>query len=77
MTIVFKVQQGESIFDARCRVVGADPSKTSLHALACYERGLDPEKTSMHALECVRYELDPEKTSINDLKRAGSQLYRD
>ena len=78
MSIDSKVQprEGESLFDARCRVVGVDPNKTSLHALACYEEGLDPEKMSPFALECHRYRLDPHKTSIDDLKAAGSQLYR-
>ncbi len=53
MTIDLKVQlrEGESIFGARCRVVGVDPNKTSLHALECRERGLDPERTSINDLE--------------------------
>ena len=78
MSIDNKVQprEGEPLFNARCIAVRVDPGETSLHALKCYERGLDPEKTSMHALECTKYGLDPEKTSINDLKAAGSQLYR-
>lgn len=70
MTIDAKVQprEGEFTFDARCRALGVDPSKTSLHALVCYERGLDPEKTSPFALECHKYGLDPEKTSFFALK---------
>jgi len=78
MTIDSKVQprEGESLFDARCRAVGVNPSKTSLHVLECYESGLDPKKTSMHALKCTKYGLDPKKTLKEELIRVGSQLYK-
>lgn len=77
-TIDNKVQprEKESIFEARCRAVGTDPKKTSWHALRCYENGLDPENTSMFNLECHKYKLDPKHTSINDLKNAGSKLFK-
>ena len=49
----------------------------SLLVAECRQYGLDPEKTSLHALECVKHGLDSTRTSINDLKKAGSSLYRD
>lgn len=70
-------REKESIFEARCRAVGADPKKTSWHVLECYENGLDPKKTSIFDLECHKYKLDPKHASINDLKKAGSKLFKD
>ena len=37
---------------------------------------LDYEGESLFAAECRLQGLDSKKTSIEDLKRAGSQLYR-